>query len=388
MQSLLKATPLAACTFHVLLFVSLFISPLRSAAATAALAEGRRRKGAASLLSLRARHQIEAGQDPVDPEADPAGPTTSAAPTTTDIGKARVRESGDIAWKAAGEATEARAATSKLRSKINKLSAGLNRAEAEKSGAIGTEMYGPQATASEAAAKADLQKALAYEAEVRKILETVDAHSYKAAQIGAAKEVAQLEGEAKAYFQSLMAKFKALAEPGPPSAAQAAAKAAQPYIDVELRVGALVLYYNEKAAAEIATANMAAMSAHSIAVQAQGEQAAGIIDMAQRHMMQAHQLIGTANLKKAGAVNIRKLAESLNMSIPSYQRAAQMAAEHALATFTGLQMGDKAHIEMRQNVAKTTQQVDDGFKELEASLSQASKALGAMDASVSGAMYP
>ena len=40
---------------------------------------------------------------------------------------------------------------------------------------------------------------------------------------------------------------QALAVPGPPTAAQAAAKAAQPYIDTELRVGALVLYYNEKA---------------------------------------------------------------------------------------------------------------------------------------------
>jgi len=386
MQSLLKATPLAACTFHALLFVSLFISPLRSAATTAVPAEGGRLNGGTSLLSLRARHQIEAGQDPADPESDPAGPTTSAAPTTTNIGKARVRESGDIAWKAAGEATEARAATSKLRSKINKLSAGLNRAEAEKSGAIGMDIYAPQATASEAAAKADLQTALAHEAEVRKILETVDAHAYKAAEVGAAKEVAQLEGEAKAYFQSLMAKFKALAEPGPPSAAQAAAKAAQPYIDVELRVGALVLYYNEKATAEIATANFAAMSAKSIAAQAQGEQAAGIIDMAQRHMMQAHQLVGTANLKKAGAASIRKLAESLNMSIPSYQRAAQMAAEHALATFTGLQMGDKAHIEMRQKVAKSMQQVDEALKELDASLSQASKALGALDAVVFGAI--
>lgn len=376
MQSPLKAMPLAACTFHVLLFSSL----LHWAAAAAAHAEGGDLHAGSALLSLRARHQIQAEQ-PADTEAEPAT-TTTAAPTTTDVGKAMVRASADIAWKAAGEATEARAATSKLRSKINKLSAGLNRAEAEKDGNLGTQLYGPQASASEAAAKASLKQALAYEAEVRKTLATVDAASFKAAQAGAAKEVAQLEGEAKAYFQSLMAKFKALAEPGPPTAADAAAKAAQPYIDVELRVGALVLYYNEKAIATIAAAQMAGVQAKTIATQAQGEQTAGIVDMAQRHMMQAHILVGAANMKKAEAFKIRKLAESLNMSIPSYQRAAQMAAAHALATFTGLQMGDKAHVEMRQNVAKSTKQVDDAFAALEANLAQASKALDAMDAAI------
>jgi len=293
-----------------------------------------------------------------------------------------VRESADIAWKAAGEATEARAATSKLRSKINKLSAGLNRAMAERDGSAGTDIYFPQAEQSEAAAKKDLEQALAHEAEVKKILATVDAHAFAAAQAGATKEVAQLEAEAKAYFKSMLAKFKALGSPGPPTAAEAAAKAAQPYIDVELRVGALVLYYNEKAMATIAAAQMAAMQAKSIAVTAQGEQTAGIIDMAQRHMMQAHMLVGASNMKKAEAYKIRKLAESLNMSIPSYQRAAQMAAAHALATFTGLQMGDKAHIEMRQKVAATTAEVDKSFAALEVSTAEASKALDTMDAAI------
>jgi len=377
MQSPLKATPLAACTFHALLFVSLFVSSIRPAAA-ANVAGGRLNAGA-TLLSLRARHGVQALKQ--DPEAEPAT-TTTAAPTTTDVGKAMVRLSGDIAWKAAGEATEARAATSKLRTKINKLTAGLHRAEADRDANAGTGIYAPQAAASEAAAKASLDQALAYEAEVKKILATVDAHAYKAAQAGAEKEVSQLEAEAKQYFQSLMAKFKALAEPGPPTAGQAAAKAAQPYIDVQLRVGALVLYYNEKATATIAEATANAMQAKTIAAQAQGEQAAGIIDMAQRHMMQAHMLVGAANMKKQEAFKVRKLAESLNMSIPSYQRAAQMAAEHALATFTGLQIGDKAHVEMRQKVAKTSQQVEEAFAALEANLAQATKALDAMDANI------
>merc|ERR1719162_1299262 len=206
----------------------------------------------------------------------------------------------------------------------------------------------------------------------------VDAEAYKSAQIAANKEVKKLEGEAKKYYQSLVAKFKALADPGPPTAAQAAAKAAQPYIDVELRVGALVQYYNEKAISTITAAQATAMQAKGIAMTAQAEQTAGIVDMAQRHMMQAHMLVGAANLKKQEAFKVRKLAESLNMSIPSYQRAAQMAAAHALATFTGLQMEDKAHGEMRLKVAKSTQEVDKAMDALEDTLAEAQKAVAAV----------
>merc|ERR1719333_1202923 len=107
------------------------------------------------------------------------------------------------------------------------------------------------------------------------------------------------------------------------------------------------------------------MTAHSIAQQAQNEQAAGIVDMAQRHMMQAHMLIGAANMKKEEAWKVRKLAESLNMSIPNYQKAAQEAAAHALATFAGLQLADKAHVEMRRQVAESTQEVEKAFQKLE-----------------------
>lgn len=323
---------------------------------------------AVAHVSLRATHQLQAHAEvPV---------------TTTDIGKARIREARDLAWKAAGEATNARAATSEFRSNINKLGAAVHSDEAAKEGSSGTDVYLPKARMSEAGAKAALMQALANEAKVKGILATVDAASYKSAQAAAAKEVAKLEAESKKYWKSLVAKFKALADPGPPTAAQAAAKAAQPYIDTELRVGALVTFYNEKATATITAAQQTAMQAKAIATTAQGEQAVGIVDMAQRHMMQAHMLVGAANLKKQEAFKIRKLAESLNMSIPSYQRAAQMAAAHALATFTGLQVEDKAHGEMRLKVAKSTQEVDKAMAALEDTLAQTSKTLDAVTAKV------
>jgi len=316
--------------------------------------------GSAALLSLRTVRQIQ---------------SPPWSPTNPDPGAQNVRAAADIAWKSAGEASEARAATSKLRSNINRIGAGQHSDVAAEQGNAGTQIYAPQAAASEAAAQASLKQALAYEAQVKAVLAQVDAEAYKSAQIAANKEVTKLEAEAKQYYQSLLAKFKALADPGPPTAAQAAAKAAQPYIDVELRVGALVQYYNEKAIQCITDAQSSVFQAKGIALTAQTEQSVGTVDMAQRHMMQAHMLIGAANLKKQEAFKIRKLAESLNMSIPSYQRAAQMAAAHALATFTGLQMGDKAHMEMRSEVAKSTKQMEDGFAALDAAMAQAQKAV-------------
>jgi len=350
MQSSLKVAPQAA---RILLCLSLFIGAL-TPTTNAAVTEYERSHR--SGVSLRTRQ---------DPDADAKALQA----------KQLAREAEDVAWKAGGIATQARAGVSKLRSKINKIVTGQQSQEAEKQGNAGTGIYLPAAQQSEAAAKASLDQALAYEAEVKGILKSVDEHAYKAAQVAATKEVQKLEGEAKKYFYSLLAKFRALADPGPPTAADAAAKAAQPYIDVELRVGALVQYYNEKAIADIAQATQNAATAKNIALAAQGEQAAGIVDMAQRHMMQAHMLVGAANMQKAGAYAVRKFAESLNMSIPSYQRAAQQAAIHALATFSGLQVGDKAHIEMRQQIAKSTQQMDKAFAELESTLAEAAKAL-------------
>merc|ERR1719460_1383256 len=55
-------------------------------------------------------------------------------------------------------------------------------------------------------------------------------------------------------------------------------------------------------------------------------------------MIQAHGLVGDANMKEAQAKSLRKLADSLNRSIPNYQNAAMQAAIHVMATFSGLQL--------------------------------------------------
>merc|ERR1719473_2008551 len=101
----------------------------------------------------------------------------------------------------------------------------------------------------------------------------------------------------------------------------------------------------------------------SLAYQATREQAYGNAEMAQRHMMQAHGLLGQAKVKKELALRIRKLVESLNTSIPSYQQAAENAATHALAVFSGLQ------------TVTTSTSIDDDF----------SKAVTAFDSAIEAA---
>lgn len=365
MQIFPKASLQATCTSYVFLFVSL----LDCFSSAAAFSEDSRRDGGGVLLSLRARQL----QDPEPPS------TTELPTTTTDIAAAKEREAFDISWKSAGKATEARAATSRLRSQINFKATAESTQTAIKRSATGTRVYGPTATAAEAQAQASLDQALANEKQVKEIMAQVDATAFQAAQTTAVSEVAKLEKESHEYFKALEAKFKELEAPGPPTAAQAAAKAAQPYIDVELRVAALVQYYNEKAITELTGAQAMATQAKAIAYQATQEQHYGQVDWAQRHMMQAHLMVATANMKKEGAWNIRKLVESLNMSIPSYQRAAQMAAAHAIATFSGLQMDDKARVEIRRKVSESTQKVEEAYKALEATMAEASKLLEGME---------
>lgn len=115
--------------------------------------------------------------------------------------------------------------------------------------------------------------------------------------------------------------------------------AAKPYIDTELHVTEMVLRYNTKATETVTAAQSMVNQAFTLAREANYEQAAGNAEMAQRKMIQAHMLVSNANLQEATAKNLRKLAESLNSSIPAYTRAAQMAAIHVQATFTGLQTG-------------------------------------------------
>merc|ERR1719386_355830 len=54
--------------------------------------------------------------------------------------------------------------------------------------------------------------------------------------------------------------------------------------------------------------------------------------MALRKMIQAHNLIGQANMEEGLAKNVYKLAREINVAIPAFTQAAEVAANHAMAT--------------------------------------------------------
>merc|ERR1719213_216068 len=162
--------------------------------------------------------------------------------------------------------------------------------------------------------------------------------AYDAAKASAEAKVKVLEAEAAAYWKELLAKLAAMANAPKDAAAEAAAKAAEPYFKLQLRVADIVAHYNLQASTLIETAKQQVALAFKLANEANYEQANGGSEMALRKMIQAHGLVDDANLKEGQAKKIYKLAQSLNSSIPAYMNAAQQAAIHVLATFSGLQV--------------------------------------------------
>merc|ERR1719321_1523832 len=171
-----------------------------------------------------------------------------------------------------------------------------------------------------------------------KLLEEVKKKAYEAAEKAAIAKVKELEKEAEAYWQELLAKLAAMANKPKDAAAEAAAKAAEPYFKLQLRVAEIVAHYNLEASTLVETAKQMVALAFKTAAEANYEQANGGSEMALRKMIQAHGLVDEANLKEAQAKKIYKLAQSLNASIPAYMNAAQQAAIHVLATFSGIQV--------------------------------------------------
>mmetsp|Transcript_57536 Transcript_57536/g.101953 ORF Transcript_57536/g.101953 Transcript_57536/m.101953 type:complete len:372 (-) Transcript_57536:7-1122(-) len=311
-----------------------------------------------------ATHEIRA--------ADAAVEISSGAP---DKIKGIVRSGKDAAWQTAGLATSARAAVANLRAKAASTGAEISAKAASENSWVSAPMPN-QIKDAEEQAQRSLDEALAYEAAVKNVVAEVEQKAYKAARLSADEEVAKLEKEAGKYYDTLEAKFKALATSDKKTAADAAAQAAQPYVDVQLGVSSAVLTYNTKAIEMINQANGLIKQAFTLANVAKYEQATGDPVMAQRHMMQAHGMIGTAKQLKQDAYKVRKLAESLNMSIPSYQKAAQMASIHALATFSGVQLDVHSQAtDVQRQAQDTSQQAARALSDLTIQLERASREL-------------
>merc|ERR1719321_450232 len=108
-----------------------------------------------------------------------------------------------------------------------------------------------------------------------KLLEEVKKKAYEAAEKAAIAKVKELEKEAEAYWQELLAKLAALANAPKNAAADAAAKAAEPYFKLALRTGDLVNHYNTQANDLVKTAKQMVSEAFKNANLANVEQANG-----------------------------------------------------------------------------------------------------------------
>lgn len=298
-------------------------------------------------------------------------------PNSNDI----AQDAQDAAWQVAGEATEARAATSQLRAAAARKVAQASSKETQDKGTA-TMAIAPQAKLLESQTEQALAAAKSFEEKAKQLINGVEKRAYDSARAAAEQEVAGMEKESSAYYSSLEAELAALKNPAPDPAAAAAAKAAQPYIDTVLRVGALVLHYQLKVEEMAVASNSLTATAQALAGQAQIEQANGDWQMAQRHMIQAHNVIGLANVKKSDALKVRKLAESLNAAIPNYQKAAQMAAIHTLATFSGLQesKGPWRNIKSIDPWQTQNKIFEEAHAKTTASLHECDQAIAAMDA--------
>merc|ERR1719420_1679917 len=173
------------------------------------------------------------------------------------------------------------------------------------------------------------------------------------AKASAEAKVKQLEAEAEAYWKELLAKLAAMANPPKDAAAEAAAKAAEPYFKLQLRVAEIVAHYNLECTTLVETAKQMVALAFKTANAANVDQAQRMSEMGLRKMIMAHQLVDEANLKEGQAKKIYKLATSLNASIPAYMNAAQQAAVHVLATFSGIQLDSQTRQKKNPFAGKT-----------------------------------
>jgi hypothetical protein len=232
-------------------------------------------------------------------------------------------------WRTEAVTSEIRAGAANLRSK-----------KASAKAAEGAAAHGdytvadPQLVADELsnaeAALAEAQKSLQ---EVKEYADLAEQRAYDASKSKAQAIVAGLKSEAAAYYASLEAGLADKAKPAVPDAKQLAAqKAAEPYTAAELSAMNMVFQYNSKAKEVQGHAEAAVVAAHNAADKANNiqKQQGGSV-LASRYMIQAHQLMGDANIKQGLAKRLWDLAREINQNIPVYQASARQAAAAALA---------------------------------------------------------
>jgi len=263
-------------------------------------------------------------------QAQPGVEKEDKGEQTNDVPIKFMRDAQDYAYHASGEGTEARAASHEARAKIAARRAAEANADVKVSHGINSGYLAPveaqtKGTDASAAVSIDWNK------KTRSVIDQTDALAYAAAKSAAEGKVAELKAGAAAYFQELLAALKAKAAgPSDPKFAAASA-AAKPYLALQLQTMGVVDTYFIFCSQLMAKAKGLVKAAFGIATEANFAQAQGKADLALRKMVQAHGLIGAANLDEGLAKNVYKLAQSIQVSAPAFAQAASIAADHAYA---------------------------------------------------------
>jgi len=267
-----------------------------------------------------------------------------AQPVPEDGGDQLLRESDSLAWRTEVVAHEAAVAQSVP---AVQAAAQAAAASADETAKVLATADGADVKPSLEAATAARDKALAV---LQSVKDTADAAEQKAAEVAkAAAEAAveKIKAEAAAYYKSLEAKLSALAIVPVNPKAEAAQKNAQPYLKAALDTQGMVAMYNLKANNMISGAFGKVQLAHRLANEANADQAAGNVVMANRKMIQAHGLMVTAQLDEDQAKGIFALAREFNQAVPMYQAAGGQAAAAALAL---PQMRKSAHADSFEDI--------------------------------------
>jgi len=248
-----------------------------------------------------------------------------AAPATP----APVQVARDFGWRTEGVTSEIRAGAANLRSR--KASGRAVDAAGDHADYTVTD---PALVAAELS-KAEAEKAAA-EAHLTKVKELAaeaEQKAYDSSKSTAEGIVAKLQADAAAYYKSLEADLADKAKPATPDAKQVAAqKAAEPYTAAELAAMKMVFQYSSKAKEVAGHAEQQVSEAHARADKAnQLQKVQGGSIMAARYMIQAHNLMGGANVNEGLAKRLWGLAREINQNIPVYRAAAIQAAAAALA---------------------------------------------------------
>jgi len=257
-------------------------------------------------------------------------------PPTDDLGNKYRKDSLDYAWNIRGEATEARASTHEVIAATAAASTANSAAMAEAANQVQAPLPAPvEATVGSTAA--EVATAKSWEAKAQAVVDGTYQKSYDSAYAAGTAKINELKAGGAAYYDELLAAFKAKATPVVNKKVQAAIAAGMPYFQLQLQVGGVVATYMLKVSETIAGAKACVKLAFRMASSANIDQELGNGEMAYRKMIYAHSLIGKANNLELAAKGVYKLAREISATIPSYQQAQQNAA---IAVMAGLQLSN------------------------------------------------